>query len=206
MALGLAIGAITFSGSLVAFGKLQGIVRGSPLVFRGQHLLNALLLVGTAALIVFLVREQSDILLWALAIIAILFGFLLILPIGGADMPCHPVDAEFLFRVAACGIGFTLNNYLLIITVSVGASGAILSYIMCKGMNRSIIKVILGGFGGAAAPGATGPKGPDKPIKTGSAEDAAFIMKNARLVIIVPGYGMAVAQAQHILGKWSSTD
>ena len=200
LAIGLAIGAITFSGSLVAFGKLQGIVGGSPLVFRGQHLLNALLLVGTAALIVFLVREQSDILLWALAIIAILFGFLLILPIGGADMPVIVSMLNSYSGWAACGIGFTLNNYLLIITGAlVGASGAILSYIMCKGMNRSIIKVILGGFGGAAAPGATGPKGPDKPIKTGSAEDAAFIMKNARLVIIVPGYGMAVAQAQHIL-------
>ena len=200
LALGLAIGAITFSGSLVAFAKLQGLVGGSPLVFRGQHLLNALLLFGVIALIVFLVREQSDVIIWSLAIIAILFGFLLILPIGGADMPVIVSMLNSYSGWAACGIGFTLNNYLLIITGAlVGASGAILSYIMCKGMNRSIIKVILGGFGGSAAASATGPKGPDKPIKTGSAEDAAFIMKNARLVIIVPGYGMAVAQAQHIL-------
>lgn len=200
LAIGLAIGAITFSGSLVAFAKLQGIVGGSPLVFRGQHLLNALLLLGIIALVVFLVREQSDILLWTLAIIAVVFGFLLILPIGGADMPVIVSMLNSYSGWAACGIGFTLNNYLLIITGAlVGASGAILSYIMCKGMNRSIIKVILGGFGGAAAASAAGSKGPDKPIKTGSAEDAAFIMKNARLVIIVPGYGMAVAQAQHIL-------
>jgi NAD(P) transhydrogenase subunit beta len=200
LAIGLAIGAITFSGSLVAFAKLQGIVGGSPLVFRGQHLLNALLLLGVIVLIVFLVREQSEVIIWSLTIIAILFGFLLILPIGGADMPVIVSMLNSYSGWAACGIGFTLNNYLLIITGAlVGASGAILSYIMCKGMNRSIIKVILGGFGGAAAASATGPKGPDKPIKTGSAEDAAFIMKNARLVIIVPGYGMAVAQAQHIL-------
>lgn len=200
LAIGLAIGAITFSGSLVAFAKLQGIIGGSPLVFRGQHLLNALLLLGVIALIVFLVREQSEVIIWSLVIIAILFGFLLILPIGGADMPVIVSMLNSYSGWAACGIGFTLNNYLLIITGAlVGASGAILSYIMCKGMNRSIIKVILGGFGGAAAASATGPKGPDKPIKTGSAEDAAFIMKNARLVIIVPGYGMAVAQAQHIL-------
>lgn len=200
LAIGLAIGAITFSGSLVAFAKLQGIIGGSPLVFRGQHLLNALLLLGVIALIVFLVREQSEVIIWSLVIIAILFGFLLILPIGGADMPVIVSMLNSYSGWAACGIGFTLNNYLLIITGAlVGASGAILSYIMCKGMNRSIIKVILGGFGGSAAASATGPKGPDKPIKTGSAEDAAFIMKNARLVVIVPGYGMAVAQAQHIL-------
>ncbi len=200
LAIGLAIGAITFSGSLVAFAKLQGIIGGSPLVFRGQHLLNALLLLGVIVLIVFLVREQSEVIIWSLVIIAILFGFLLILPIGGADMPVIVSMLNSYSGWAACGIGFTLNNYLLIITGAlVGASGAILSYIMCKGMNRSIIKVILGGFGGSAAASATGPKGPDKPIKTGSAEDAAFIMKNARLVVIVPGYGMAVAQAQHIL-------
>ncbi|MBL8686213.1 MAG: NAD(P)(+) transhydrogenase (Re/Si-specific) subunit beta [Alphaproteobacteria bacterium] len=199
LSIGLAIGAVTYSGSLVAFAKLQGILGGKPLVFRGQHTLNAILFLTIIALIVLLVQQQSSWLLWLLAFVAVVFGFLLIMPIGGADMPVIVSMLNSYSGWAACGIGFTLNNYLLIITGAlVGASGAILSYIMCKGMNRSIIKVVLGGFG-ASASGATNSSTPDKPIKTGSAEDAAFIMKNARLAIIVPGYGMAVAQAQHVL-------
>ncbi len=201
MGIGVAIGAITFTGSLVAFAKLQGLVSGAPLVFFGQHIFNALLGIAVIGLVVWLVIDQGSVPFWALAAVALLLGFLLILPIGGADMPVVVSMLNSYSGWAACGIGFTLGNNLLIITGAlVGSSGAILSYIMCKGMNRSIFNVILGGFGtdsgGAAAAGAA--RG-DRAVKSGSAEDASFILKNAASVIIVPGYGMAVAQAQHAL-------
>jgi NAD(P) transhydrogenase subunit beta len=201
MGLGVAVGAVTFTGSIVAFAKLQGLVSGAPLVFKGQHLLNAGLGIAIVVLIVLLILQQSPQLFWGLVIVSLVVGFLLILPIGGADMPVVVSMLNSYSGWAACGIGFTLSNPLLIVTGAlVGSSGAILSYIMCKGMNRSIFNVILGGFGtdsGGAA--AAGGKGADRPVKSGSAEDAAFIMKNASSVIIVPGYGMAVAQAQHAL-------
>ena len=201
MGLGVAIGAITFTGSIVAFAKLQGLVSGAPLVFKGQHLLNAVLGIGIVVLIVALIVAQSNGLFWAIVAVSLLLGFLLILPIGGADMPVVVSMLNSYSGWAACGIGFTLANPLLIITGAlVGSSGAILSYIMCKGMNRSIFNVILGGFGTDAGGGAAAAKGSaDRPVKAGSADDAAFIMKNAASVIIVPGYGMAVAQAQHAL-------
>jgi NAD(P) transhydrogenase subunit beta len=201
MSLGVAVGAVTFTGSIVAFAKLQGLVSGSPLVFKGQHILNAALGLAIVALIVLLILGQSNELFWGLVIISLIVGFLLILPIGGADMPVVVSMLNSYSGWAACGIGFTLSNPLLIVTGAlVGSSGAILSYIMCKGMNRSIFNVILGGFGtDSGASPAAGGKGADRPVKSGSAEDAAFIMKNASSVIVVPGYGMAVAQAQHAL-------
>lgn len=199
MSLGLMIGAITFTGSLVAFGKLQGLITGKPLVFPFQHALNALLGVCIVGLIIVLCRQESVHAFWLLMALSFLLGFLLILPIGGADMPVVISMLNSYSGWAAAGIGFTLQNHLLIITGAlVGASGAILSYIMCKGMNRSFISVILGGFGAEGSVAAQGSHG-DKMVKSGSAEDAAFIMKNASSVIIVPGYGMAVAQAQHAL-------
>jgi NAD(P) transhydrogenase subunit beta len=202
MGLGVAVGAVTFTGSIVAFSKLQGLVSGAPLVFKGQHMLNAGLGIAIVVLIVLLILAPTPQLFWGLVVVSLIVGFLLILPIGGADMPVVVSMLNSYSGWAACGIGFTLSNSLLIVTGAlVGSSGAILSYIMCKGMNRSIFNVILGGFGtdsgGAAA--AAGGKGADRPVKSGSAEDAAFIMKNASSVIIVPGYGMAVAQAQHAL-------
>ena len=201
MSLGVAVGAVTFTGSIVAFSKLQGLVSGAPLVFKGQHILNAALGLAIVALIVLMILAQSPQLFWGLVAVSLLVGFLLILPIGGADMPVVVSMLNSYSGWAACGIGFTLSNPLLIVTGAlVGSSGAILSYIMCKGMNRSIFNVILGGFGtdsGGAA--AAGGKAADRPVKAGSAEDAAFIMKNASSVNIVPGYGMAVAQAQHAL-------
>ena len=202
MALGLAIGAITFTGSIIAFGKLQGLISGKPLVFTGQHFLNALLGAVLVVATVLLALTESTGLFWVILLVALALGFLLILPIGGADMPVVISMLNSYSGWAAAGIGFTLENNLLIVTGAlVGASGAILSYIMCKGMNRSIINVILGGFGGDAAAGAAGGAGGagDRAVKSGSAEDAAFILKNASSVIIVPGYGMAVAQAQHAL-------
>ncbi len=203
MSIGVAIGAITFSGSVIAFAKLQGIMSGKPLVFPYQHPLNALLGLVTVALVVALCTGQSPVVFWAIVVIALALGFLLILPIGGADMPVVVSMLNSYSGWAAAGIGFTLQNNLLIITGAlVGASGAILSYIMCKGMNRSIINVILGGFGGETAAVAAG-SGEEKPVKQGSADDAAFIMQNAQSVIIVPGYGMAVAQAQHALREMS---
>ena len=200
MGLGVAIGAVTFTGSIVAFAKLQGLVSGAPLVFKGQHILNAGLGIAIVALIVWLLVAQNPIAFAALVIVSLLVGFLLILPIGGADMPVVVSMLNSYSGWAACGIGFTLGNNLLIITGAlVGSSGAILSYIMCKGMNRSIFNVILGGFGtGGDGAGAAAAK-QDRPVKSGSAEDAAFLMQNASSVIIVPGYGMAVAQAQHAL-------
>src|SRR5262245_30780990 len=198
MAIGMAIGAITFTGSVVAFGKLQGLVTGRPLVFFGQHLLNAGLGVDLVLLIIVFGLTESPAAFWLSLLVSLALGFLLILPIGGADMPVVISMLNSYSGWAACGIGFTLSNSLLIITGAlVGSSGAILSYIMCKGMNRSIFNVILGGFGtegGMVAAGAG-----DRSVKSGSAEDAAFILKNASSVIIVPGYGMAVAQAQHAL-------
>ena len=201
MALGTAIGAITFTGSLVAFAKLQGLVTGKPLVFPFQHHLNAGLGVLTILLILWLVQSNSSMAMWLIVLVALALGFLLILPIGGADMPVVISMLNSYSGWAAAGIGFTLQNNLLIITGAlVGSSGAILSYIMCKGMNRSIFNVILGGFGGeGAVSAAAGGGGERGTVKAGSPEDAAYIMKNAQSVIIVPGYGMAVAQAQHAL-------
>jgi len=200
MSLGVAIGAITFTGSLVAFAKLQGLIGGKPLQFSGQHMLNAGLGLFALLLVFLLCTTQSALAFWMLVLVALALGALLILPIGGADMPVVISMLNSYSGWAAAGIGFTLQNPLLIITGAlVGASGAILSYIMCKGMNRSIFNVILGGFGGDAGGAAAAGGSGDKTVKQGSAEDAAFIMKNAASVIIVPGYGMAVAQAQHAL-------
>src|SRR6266853_1535931 len=200
MSLGTAIGAVTFTGSIIAFGKLQGLITGKPLVFPGQHILNALLGVLLVVVTVLFVIGQSAAAFWAVVVLSLVLGFLLILPIGGADMPVVISMLNSYSGWAACGIGFTLANSLLIITGAlVGSSGAILSYIMCKGMNRSIFNVILGGFGTEGGMLVAGADKGDRSVKSGSAEDAAFILKNASSVIIVPGYGMAVAQAQHAL-------
>ncbi len=207
MSLGLAIGGITFSGSLIAFAKLQALMKGNPITFPFQHQINlAVALVILALVIGFVVTGGNTVLFWLVAILSIALGFLLIIPIGGADMPVVVSMLNSYSGWAAAGIGFTIGNLALIITGAlVGASGAILSYIMCKGMNRSIINVLLGGFGtdggGPAGPAASG----DRTVKAGAAEDAAFIMKNASKVIIVPGYGMAVAQAQHALREMADT-
>ena len=204
MGLGLAIGAITFTGSVVAFAKLQGLVSGRPLVFTGQHLLNAGLGAALILLIVLFVATESALIFWLLVLLSLAFGLLLIVPIGGADMPVVISMLNSYSGWAACGIGFTLSNSLLIITGAlVGSSGAILSYIMCRGMNRSIFNVILGGFGTETGAAPSGPGVGDRLVKSGSAEDAAFILKNAGSVVIVPGYGMAVAQAQHALREMS---
>ncbi len=200
MSLGTAIGAITFTGSIVAFAKLQGLVSGTPVTFKGQHPINAILGIALIALIVWLVMSNLTLAFVLIVVLSLVLGVLIIIPIGGADMPVVVSMLNSYSGWAACGIGFTLENNLLIITGAlVGSSGAILSYIMCKGMNRSFFNVILGGFGGEAAGGPAGPGHGDKSVKSGSAEDAAFILKNAGSVIIVPGYGMAVAQAQHSL-------
>lgn len=199
MSIGVAIGAVTFTGSIIAFSKLQGLISGKPVVFKGQHLLNAVLGLVIIGLVVALIQQQSAGLFWTVAILSALLGFLLIIPIGGADMPVIISMLNSYSGWAACGIGFTLHNHLLIITGAlVGASGAILSYIMCTAMNRPFLSVMLGGFG-ADAKGASASGNADRAVKSGSAEDAAFLMKNAGSVIIVPGYGMAVAQAQHAL-------
>ena len=201
MSLGLAIGGITFSGSLIAFAKLQALMKGNPITFKFQHQINLGLGILLAVLIVLFVVSGSQAVFWAIALLSIVMGFLLIIPIGGADMPVVVSMLNSYSGWAACGIGFTIQNLALIITGAlVGASGAILSYIMCKGMNRSIFNVLLGGFGTDSGGMAAGPAGAtDRTVKTGNADDAAFIMKNAGKVIIVPGYGMAVAQAQHAL-------
>ena len=199
MSIGTFIGAITFSGSLLAFGKLQGTISGKPIVFKFQHLINALIFLFILLLIIFFVFNQSPIVFWMIVSVSILLGFLVVIPIGGADMPVVISMLNSYSGWAACGIGFTLSNNLLIITGAlVGASGAILSYIMSKGMNRSILNVVLGGFGGEQI-STSGSDNSDKIVKQGNAEDAAYILKNADSVIIVPGYGMAVAQAQHAL-------
>ena len=200
MGLGVSIGAITFTGSIIAFMKLQGLMSGSPITFPGQHYLNALLGILIISLITYLTINQSTEIFWILIIASLLIGFLIIIPIGGADMPVVISMLNSYSGWAAAGIGFTLENTALIITGAlVGSSGAILSYIMCKGMNRSFLNVILGGFGTDNSSGTTKEKTEQKPVKSGNAEDAAFLMKNASSVIIVPGYGMAVAQAQHAL-------
>ncbi len=199
MSIGLAIGAITFSGSLIAFAKLQALMKGAPITFKYQHQLNLALAVLLLALIVTFIVTSSQVVFWLIALLAVGLGFLLIIPIGGADMPVVVSMLNSYSGWAACGIGFTIQNLALIITGAlVGASGAILSYIMCKGMNRSIVNVLLGGWGTGSSGAEAGPAGAsDRTVRSGNAEDAAFIMKNASKVIIVPGYGMAVAQAQH---------
>ena len=205
MSIGAAVGAITFSGSIIAFLKLQGIMSGWPITFRGQHLLNALLLISIIVLTYLLCLTQSSNFFWILLAVSFLIGFLLIIPIGGADMPVVISMLNSYSGWAAAGIGFTLENSALIITGAlVGSSGAILSYIMCKGMNRSFFNVILGGFGATEQSTTSGDK-EHRPVKSGNAEDAAFLMKNASSVIIVPGYGMAVAQAQHALREMVDT-
>ena len=200
MSVGLAIGAITFSGSLIAFAKLQGIMKGAPISFPGQHKLNLGLAILLVLLIICFVTTSSQVVFWLIALLALSLGFLIIIPIGGADMPVVISMLNSYSGWAAAGIGFTIQNLALIITGSlVGASGAILSYIMCKGMNRSIINVLLGGFGTDAGATAAAAAAGDRTVKSGNADDAAFILKNASKVIVVPGYGMAVAQAQHAL-------
>ncbi len=200
MSIGAAVGAITFSGSIIAFLKLRGIMSGSPITFGGQHFLNLILGIGIFALIYYLCITQSANIFWIVIMISFLVGVLLIIPIGGADMPVVISMLNSYSGWAAAGIGFTLENTALIITGAlVGSSGAILSYIMCKAMNRSFVSVILGGFGADSSSDNTKEKKDQKPVKSGNAEDAAFLMKNASSVIIVPGYGMAVAQAQHAL-------
>ena len=199
MSLGAAIGAITFSGSIIAFLKLRGIMSGSPITFKGQHILNLILGLSIFVLIYYLCMSQSPNVFWSVVFISFLIGVLLIIPIGGADMPVVISMLNSYSGWAAAGIGFTLENTALIITGAlVGSSGAILSYIMCKGMNRSFFNVILGGWG-ATEQTLTSKDKEQKPVKNGNADDAAFLMKNASSVIIVPGYGMAVAQAQHAL-------
>ncbi len=198
MSLGVAIGAITFTGSVIAFAKLDGRMSGAPILLPARHVVNAGLGVLLVILIIVLATTESRLAFWVIVIVSLAIGGLIIIPIGGADMPVVISMLNSYSGWAAAGIGFTLGNTALIITGAlVGSSGAILSYIMCKGMNRAFLSVILGGFGGETA-GPAGDAG-DKTVKQGSADDAAFLMKNASRVIVVPGYGMAVAQAQHAL-------
>lgn len=200
LSLGTIIGAITFSGSIVAFLKLQGILSGKPLRFAGQHLANLLIAIIILFLLIHLLDSNMAISFWLMMILSFALGFLLILPIGGADMPVVISMLNSYSGWAASGIGFTLNNNLLIITGAlVGSSGAILSYVMCKAMNRSIINVIFGGFGHIEENKQSTNAADGRDVKRGNAEDAAFLMLNAKSIIIVPGYGMAVAQAQHAL-------
>jgi NAD(P) transhydrogenase subunit beta len=199
MSIGVAIGAITFTGSIIAFAKLDGRMSGAPIMLPARHVLNLGLVILLVGMVVTFVGSQSTFLFWAIVIVSLILGGLIIIPIGGADMPVVVSMLNSYSGWAAAGIGFTLSNMALIITGAlVGSSGAILSYIMCKGMNRSFISVILGGFGGDSAV-VSGESEEQRPFKQGSAEDAAFLMKNAAKVLIVPGYGMAVAQAQHAL-------
>jgi NAD(P) transhydrogenase subunit beta len=206
MSLGVAIGALTFTGSVIAFLKLSGRMSGSPIILPARHIINIALALALIFFIYGLVVSQSSFDFWMITIIALVLGALLIIPIGGADMPVVISMLNSYSGWAAAGIGFTLGNSALIITGAlVGSSGAILSYIMCHAMNRSFISVILGGFGGDSGGPAAAGTGEVKPVKLGSADDAAFIMKNAQKVIIVPGYGMAVAQAQHALREMADT-
>ncbi|MBZ7923304.1 NAD(P)(+) transhydrogenase (Re/Si-specific) subunit beta [Ensifer adhaerens] len=199
MSLGVAIGAITFTGSVIAFLKLDGRMSGKPIMLSGRHAINAGLAIALVVLVIMLVLTQSTTVFWLIVVLSLALGVLIIIPIGGADMPVVVSMLNSYSGWAAAGIGFTLGNLALIITGAlVGSSGAILSYIMCKGMNRSFISVILGGFGGETA-AAGSDDGVQRTVKQGSADDAAFLMANASKVIIVPGYGMAVAQAQHAL-------
>lgn len=198
MSLGVAIGAITFTGSVIAFLKLDGRMSGKPIMIGGRHFINAGLAIALIVLIVLLVGTESKLVFWLIVAASLVLGILLIIPIGGADMPVVVSMLNSYSGWAAAALGFTLGNLALIITGAlVGSSGAILSYIMCKGMNRSFISVILGGFGGETA--AAADDGIERTVKQGSADDAAYLMMNAQKVIIVPGYGMAVAQAQHAL-------
>jgi NAD(P) transhydrogenase subunit beta len=201
MSIGTAIGAITFTGSIIAFGKLQGILPGKPLVFAGQHMLNLGLGIALILCVAWLSVTQSETAFWVIVVLSLVVGILIIVPIGGADMPVVVSMLNSYSGWAAAGIGFTLGNpALIIVGALVGSSGAILSYVMCKGMNRSFFNVILGGFGGeTAAPGMEDLG--DRTVRQGAADDAAFIMEQAEKVIIVPGYGMAVAQAQHALAE-----
>src|SRR5260221_2135466 len=204
MSLGVAIGALTFTGSVIAFLKLSARMSGAPIILPARHIINIVLGIALVVFIVGLVISGSAIDFWLITIIALALGVLMIIPIGGADMPVVISMLNSYSGWAAAGIGFTLGNSALIITGAlVGSSGAILSYIMCHAMNRNFFSVILGGFGGEVAGPAGG--GEVKPVKLGSADDAAFIMKNAQKVIIVPGYGMAVAQAQHALREMADT-
>ena len=204
MSLGTVIGAVTFSGSIVAFAKLQELVKGAPITFKGQHSINAVLGLLLLVFVFWLVISNNEQIFWAVIVLSLLIGFLIIIPIGGADMPVVVSMLNSYSGWAAAGIGFTLSNTALIVTGAlVGSSGAILSYIMCKGMNRSILNVLLGGFGGGSEVGSASRVETERAVKSGSGEDASFIMKNAGRVIIVPGYGMAVAQAQHALREMS---
>jgi NAD(P) transhydrogenase subunit beta len=206
MSLGVAIGALTFTGSVIAFAKLSGRMSGAPIILPARHIINIALAVLLVVCIALLVKTGLAGYFWAVTILALVLGALLIIPIGGADMPVVISMLNSYSGWAAAGIGFTLGNSALIITGAlVGSSGAILSYIMCHAMNRSFISVILGGFGGETAAAGAGAGGEVRPVKLGSADDAAFIMKNAQKVIIVPGYGMAVAQAQHALREMADT-
>ncbi len=199
MSLGVAIGAVTFTGSLIAFAKLDGRMSGKPIMLPMRHVINAALAISLVVLVIVLVMTESHFVFWMIVLLSLALGVLIIIPIGGADMPVVVSMLNSYSGWAAAGIGFTLGNLALIITGAlVGSSGAILSYIMCKGMNRSFISVILGGFGGDTA-AAAADDGIERTVKQGSADDAAFLMANASKVIIVPGYGMAVAQAQHAL-------
>lgn len=198
MSIGVVVGAITFTGSVIAFLKLDGRMSGKPILLPMRHMINISIAVALAVLVIMLVATESTFLFWLIVALALLLGMLIIIPIGGADMPVVVSMLNSYSGWAAAGIGFTLGNLALIVTGAlVGSSGAILSYIMCKGMNRSFISVILGGFGGETA--VTADDGVERTVKQGAADDAAFLMSNASKVIIAPGYGMAVAQAQHAL-------
>ncbi len=206
MALGVAIGALTFTGSIIAFLKLDGRMSGKPIMLPQRHVINICLALGVMFFACALIATENHVAFWMTVALSLALGVLLIIPIGGADMPVVVSMLNSYSGWAAAGIGFTLGNLALIITGAlVGSSGAILSYIMCKGMNRSFISVILGGFGGDAAASAGSAEKESRPVKQGSADDAAFIMKNASKVIIVPGYGMAQAQAQHALREMADT-
>ena len=204
MSLGVAVGAFTFTGSVIAFAKLNGNMSGKPIMLPARHLIHIVLGIVLVVLIWQFMVTANPVFFWAITVLALVLGGLMIIPIGGADMPVVVSMLNSYSGWAAAAVGFTLGNSALIITGAlVGSSGAILSYIMCKAMNRSFISVILGGFGADASAGAGSGEEETRPVKQGAADDAAFLMKNAGKVIIVPGYGMAVAQAQHALREMS---